>query len=111
MTLIEEIKNAAAFEADAYLKQNYDGVDDGPCGFAWVNIVPKHKGNTKDGKAERVAIRAMGFELDYTGKRFMMWNPSGNGCQNMDAKLAGARVAARMLREHGFDADAFCRYD
>ncbi len=89
----------------------YGGQDVGMCGFAWVNVRPKHKGNTKLGKAERVILREMGFELDWTGKEFQWWNPSGLGVQNVDCKAKGASVAARILKEHGFDAYAGSRLD
>jgi hypothetical protein len=89
----------------------YGGQDVGMCGFAWVNVKPKHKGNTKEGKAERKVLREMGFELDWTGKEFQYWNPSKLGVQNVDVKAHGAGVAARILREHGFDAYAGSRLD
>jgi hypothetical protein len=89
----------------------YDGEDRGCCGFAWVNIKPKHKGNTKEGKAERVILREMGFSLDWTGKEFTYWNPSELPVQNVDCKRIGAVAAAHVLREHGFDAYAGSRLD
>ena len=89
----------------------YGGQDVGMCGFAWVNVKPKHKGNTKEGKAERKVLRDMGFELDWTGKEFQYWNPSKLGVQNVDCKAKGASVAARILKEHGFDAYAQSRLD
>lgn len=103
--------DAAKKEATARLYEWYDGEDRGCCGFAWVNVRPKHKGNTKLGKAERVILREMGFELDWTGKEFQYWNPSGLGVQNVDVKWHGSKVATLILRDHGFDAYAGYRLD
>jgi hypothetical protein len=111
MNVIDQAKTAAAIAAELYLHVNYGGADDGPCGFAWVDIIPVHKGNTKAGRAERAVLREMGFELDWTEKKFSMWNPSRNPCQCMDAKFAGAKAAALILVQHGFNAVPACRYD
>jgi hypothetical protein len=102
---------AAKTEAVGILNRWWDGKDAGACGFAWVNIKPKHKGNTKEGKAERVILREMGFSPDWTGKEFTYWNPSELGVQNVDSKYAGAMAAAQVLRDHGFDAYANSRLD
>lgn len=82
-----------------------------PCGFAWVTIEPKFKGNTKDGKAERKILADLGFTLDYTGKKFQFWNPSKHMAQNVDVKMTGARVAADYLVANGFKAYAESRLD
>lgn len=87
------------------------GGDRYACGFAWTTIYPKHKGNTKDGRAERKTLEEMGFRKDWTGKAYEYWNPSGHGCQNVDTKEAGARAAADVLRKYGFDAYAGSRLD
>jgi hypothetical protein len=104
---LEDARNSAK----EMLLSLYGGQDVGCCGFAWVNVKPKHKGNTKEGKAERKVLRDMGFELDWTGKEFQYWNPSELGVQNVDVKWHGSSVAARILREHGFDAYAGYRLD
>ena len=109
--LVEQIAAQAKTAGKAYLDKHFGGADWGMCGFAWVNIKPKHKGNTKLGKEERKVLREMGFELDWTGKEFQWWNPSGLSCQNIDAKYEGAVVAARILREHRFNAYAGSRLD
>ena len=111
IAIITEAK-AAAYEAGkAYLDKHWGGRDAGACGFAWVNIYPQHKGNTKQGREERRILREMGFELDWTGKRFELWNPSGMHCQNVDAKYMGASIAAYHLRAYGFKACAGSRLD
>ena len=108
---VYEAKFDAKRAAIDYLDAHFNGQDSGACGFAWVNIRPKHKGNTKLGKEERKVLREMGFELDWTGKEFQWWNPSGLGAQNVDCKYVGARAAAKVLCEAGFDAYASSRLD
>ena len=50
-------------------------------------------------------------DRDYTGKRFSLWNPSKSHFQNIDCKEAGARAAAKVLEDVGFDAYANSRLD
>lgn len=110
-SIIAEAKAQARQAGQEYLDKYWGGQDAGMCGFAWVNIYPQHKGNTKEGKEERRILRAMGFELDWTGKRFELWNPSGLHCQNVDAKHVGAQACADILKAHGFKAFAGSRLD
>ena len=107
------VKNEMTLAARAAADQMFAhvGGDLGACGFAWVTVYPKHKGNTKLGRAERVVLRDLGFELDWTGKSFQVWNPSQHSCQNIDTKEAGARAAAAVLKQHGFAASADSRLD
>ena len=81
------------------------------CGFAWVTVYPKHKGNTRDGKLERRLLEEMGFRKDWTGRAYQLWNPSGWAGQSMDAKEAGARAAAQVLQKYGYTAYAGSRAD
>ena len=111
MQIKTEMLAQAKAAADKFYADSMGGKDWGGCGFAWVTVYPKHKGNTKLGKAERVVLRDMGFELDWTGKSFQYWNPSKHMAQNIDTKEAGARAAANVLRAHGFDAYAGSRLD
>ena len=83
----------------------------GACGFAWVTIRPKHKGNTKLGKDERKVLSELGFEKDWTGKTYQLWDPAHYSGQNVDIKEAGARAAAVILRNYGFDAYSGSRLD
>jgi hypothetical protein len=111
-TLVKnEMLAQAKAAADKFYADSMGGKDWGGCGFAWVTVYPKHKGNTRAGRAERVVLRDMGFELDWTGKSFQYWNPSKHMAQNIDTKEAGARAAAEVLRKHGFDAYAGSRLD
>lgn len=112
-----EMLAAANVAAMDHLTKHYGGQDAGACGFAWVTIYPgfSHKGNTRLGKAERLefgaVMRELGFELDWTGKSFQLWNPSKWGGQNIDTKEAGARAAAAVLRKYAFKASAGSRLD
>lgn len=107
----QEAQARAKAVGQRFLDDYYHGQDAGMCGFAWVNIRPANKGSTKAGKEERKVLRAMGFELDWTGKEFQWWNPSGLHVQNVDALHQGASAAAKYLREQGFSAYAGMRLD
>ena len=106
-----EMLEQAATAASNLLNTRYGGKDSYACGFAWVTIYPEHKGNTKDGRAERKTLEEMGFRKDWTGKAYEYWNPSKWPGQNVDVKEAGARAAAAVLRKYGFTAYAGSRLD
>jgi len=100
----QEAWAAAVVATTKYIDTYLDGEDKYACGFAWVTVYPKHKGNTKLGKEERNVLTALGLKKDWTGKAYMWWNPSQSHFQNIDCKEAGARAAATVLKAHGFDA-------
>lgn len=104
-----EMLEQAAEVAEAKLREI--GGDRFACGFAWVTIHPKHKGNTRAGRAEIKILKELGFRRDWTGKAYEFWNPSQWGGQNVDVKEAGARAAADVLRKYGFTAYAGSRLD
>jgi hypothetical protein len=108
--VIYEAKAAARVAAEAYLNDNFNGRDQGACGFAWVNLYEfggvKIKGNTKAGKL----LKAAGVEQDYT-RAFSIWNPSSVGVQSIDVLTAGARAAANVFCRYGFKAYAGSRLD
>ena len=106
-----EMLAEAKAAADKFFQEKLGGQDAYACGFAWVTVYPKFKGNTKDGKAERKVLAEMGFEKDWTGKAYQVWNPSGHHCQNVDTKEAGAVAAANVLKKYGFKAYAGSRLD
>lgn len=81
------------------------------CGFAWVTVYPEHKGNTRQGKAERKILEAMGFRKDWTGKAYELWNPGNYAGQSMDVKEVGAQAYAEVLRTAGFRAYMGSRAD
>lgn len=104
-----EMQAAAKSAADEALRQCKG--DHGACGFAWTLLRPRHKGNTKAGKAERQVFAALGFQKDWTGKAYDLWNPSGYGGQSVYIKEVAAAAAARVLQSHGFDAAFNSRLD
>ena len=110
-TVRSEAFAAAVVATDKYITQYLAGHDQFDCGFAWVTVQPKHKGNTKLGRQEREILRNMGLEKDWTGKRYMWWNPSSSYFQNVSCKLHGAEAAARVLKSYGLDAWADSRLD
>ena len=57
------------------------------------------------------AFSAAVVEKDWTGKRYMWWNPSSSYFQNVSCKLHGAEAAARVLKSYGLDAWADSRLD
>jgi hypothetical protein len=107
----EEALVAAVSATEKYIQNVLKGEDAFACGFAWVTVQPKHKGNTKLGREERKVLRALGLELDWTHKRFWWSNPSDSYFQNIDCKEQGARAAAKVLQSYGLDAWAGSRLD
>ena len=111
-TLTQELITATAFDAaDKFEQKHFPNGGWGMCGFAWVTVYPEHKGNTRLGKAERVELKRLGFEKDWTGKAYQMWNPSKYATQNVDTLEAGAQAAAQLLQAAGYKAYAGSRLD
>ncbi len=101
--LILEAQTQATNAANAYLDKL--GQDQFPCGFAWVNIKPARGPVVK-------ALKEMGIgRTDSYCGGYTVWNPSGNFCQNVDAKLAGARAFAKVLNDAGVKCIAESRWD
>ena len=109
--IVTEMKTEAAAASRTLADKYYEGRDGGACGFAWVEVYPKNKGNTKLGKQERTVLKEMGFRLDWTGKAFQLWDPAGWPGQSIDIKEAGATAAANVLRKYGFRAYSAGRLD
>lgn len=105
-----EMLEAAKTESEKYFRETLGGKDAYACGFAWVEVYPKYKGNTRQGKAEIVALKALGLEKSWN-KSYQIWNPGGLNCQNVYAKEAGARAAAAVLKKYGFSAYPASRLD
>ena len=75
-----------------------------PCGFAWVKIRPA-RGRWI------TALRELGIgDKAYDGG-YMVYNPSNNHTQWMDAKEVGARAFADALKAHGVSASVGTRID
>lgn len=111
-TLTADLIRATAFRAaDQFFQTRLGGQDQYACGFAWVTVYPKNKGNTRAGKAERKELEALGFRKDWTGKAYQLWNPSGMGVQNIDTLEAGAEAAAKLMQSYGYTAYSGSRLD
>lgn len=76
-----------------------------PCGFSWVRIRPA-RGKFVDFLKKIEAGKTDSYEGGY-----VIYNPSGNHTQWMDAKYAGSQAFATVLREHGIKATAEQRID
>jgi hypothetical protein len=110
-TIVTEMTAAAQAAAQDHADKYYQGQDGGACGFAWVEVYPEHKGNTKLGKAERAQLKAMGFRVDWTGRAFQKWDPANWPGQSVDIKETGAVAAANVLKKYGFRAYSGSRLD
>lgn len=92
LDIYTEAQEAAAFATDAYLRANPDHWY--PCGFAWVKIRPA--------RGRFVAMckdRDIGHTDNYAGG-FMIYNPSDNATQCMEAKEAGAAAFVAVPKRH-----------
>ena len=102
------IDSIGTHAAEEFLQNVYGGEDRGCCGFAWVTIVPKHKGNTRDGKTERQILTAFGFDQSYdkTFKRYSRYP-----VQSLNVLEAESRAIAEFLRRRGYNAFTQSRMD
>ena len=91
-----------------YSKPTYF-VEDGVCGFAWVNVYPANKGNTKLGKEERKLLETAGFSKNEYERCHQLWISDYN--QSMQKKEAYAGAYAKVLRDYGFRAYSGSRLD
>jgi hypothetical protein len=84
-------------------------VADGVCGFAWVDVYPANKGNTRAGKEERKLLESFGFRKNDYAKTYQLWVSAYN--QSMQKKEAYARAYADVLRANGLKAYSGSRLD
>jgi hypothetical protein len=84
-------------------------VEDGACGFAWVDVFPEYKGNTRLGKVERQVLKSAGFKEKYGSKAYSLWISDFN--QSMQKKEAYARAFANVLYDAGIKCYAGSRLD
>lgn len=108
--IVTEMQLEARAAARALADKYFDGQDGGACGFAWVSIYPKNRGNTKLGKAERAVLKELGFKPGHD-RGFQLWDPADWPGQSVDIKEAGAVAAANVLKKYGFSAYAASRLD
>ena len=78
-----------------------------PCGFAWVKIRPARGRFVDMCKDQGVG------STDEFGGGFVIYNPSGNPTQWMDAKAEGAKAFVEVLKKHypAMDARVETRID
>lgn len=107
----------ATERCNKYIDEHLGGKDMLACGFGWVTVYPKHKGNTKEGRHERKVLRQLGFEVSYD-KTFTLHSPykecfqaRGQYFQNVDCQLEAAKGMADILSSVGFDAYGSSRLD
>ena len=93
LKVIQEAQEAAAQATHDYLAKI--GGDNYPCGFAWVRIKP-----ARGPWVTLLKELKIGKTDDFMGG-YMIWNPSGNHCQNVDAKEAGARAFQLVMEKYG----------
>ena len=104
--LVSVLKKASKAAVDAAAKTISDNPNQWyPCGFAWVRIKPARGQFVNFLKKMEV-----GRTDEYEGG-YVIYNPSQNNTQWMDAKYDGAKAFAAVLQEHGIKARAECRMD
>lgn len=91
-----------------YSKPTYF-VEDGVCGFAWIQVYPSFKGNTVLGKQERKVLEALGFRKNDYEKCYQKSVSDYN--QSMQKKEAYATAFAKVLRDAGLKAYSSSRLD
>lgn len=86
----------------------YEVVEDGVCGFAWVNVYVD--GRSKVAKV----LKEFGARKDYYGG-YQFWSsdvaPSARSSQSMQRKEAACAAFAKVLRDYGFSAYMGSRMD
>jgi hypothetical protein len=106
--IVGQAKSLFSNEIDYSKPTEY--VADGVCGFAWINVYPEFKGNTKLGKEERKVLEAAGFSKDWeNNKRFYLWVRDFN--QSLQKKETYARAFAKVVSENGVTASSMSRID
>lgn len=100
--IITDAFNAAKAATDEYIRANPDQWY--PCGFAWVNIRPARGPLVTMLKKMKIGHNG------YSGG-WEIWNPSGHNTQCMDAKFAGAKAFADVLKSRGYQCTAQSRMD
>lgn len=99
-----EMKTAAPKASFFYFSNKLRSKDSYPHGDAWVEIVPKHAVETLLGKNERSELSRLGFKPSKNGRKFLLDNPGGIDCNNVNVKIAGASAVSAILSYHGFRA-------
>ena len=92
LEIYQEAQQAAAAATSLFLAANPGQWY--PCGFAWVKIRP-----ARGRFVEMCKDQNFGRTDDFEGG-FVIYNPSQNSTQWMDAKEVGARAFVEVLKRH-----------
>lgn len=74
-----------------------------PCGFSWVRIKP-----SRGQMVKALKELDLGHKDEFNGG-YVVYNPSGNYTQWMDAKMAGSRAYAEVLNKYFIETGSNCR--
>lgn len=108
--IVAEANSAANRACLAFLSKYYGGVDDGPCGFAWVFIYDDE--NKKIRKNSKLGKALANLGITQSQRVHVVINPGPRHLvQNVDARLAGAKAYAEVFNRHGFKAHTQSRLD
>jgi len=99
--IYEEAQKAAADATQKHIEKNSGTWY--PCGFAWVKIKP-----SRGRFVQMCKDKKLGNTDDYQGG-FLIYNPSGNSTQWMDAKEIGAYAFCEVLKKYYPDANIYVR--
>ena len=89
--IIDTAFDNASEATDTYLRSSNGWY---PCGFSGVRIKPARGKLISYLKDNRI-----GHRDEYEGG-WLIWNPSMNGTQSMDAKIAGSEAFVKTIRKH-----------
>ena len=101
--MLAEAFTSAARATNAYLQDHPN--DWYPCGFAWVKIKPARGPLVTYLKKQKIG------RTDDFGGGYVIYNPSQNPTQSMEAKLAGARAFAKVFNDSGIPIKVESRID
>lgn len=104
--ILDEARAAARAATEQYYRQVLNGQDAFPCGFSWISIFGIRANSALGKSLKNCSVTKSNYE-----KSHVIWNPSGTGLQNVEAKEVGARAARDVLRRYGFDAHVGSRLD
>ena len=109
--IVAEANSAANRACLAFLGKYYEGVDRGPCGFAWVFIYDDENKKIRKNSRLGKALASLGITQGGEGVHNVINPGPSHLVQNVDALLAGAKAYAEVFSRHGFNAFARSRLD
>ena len=104
---VTKIAREAKLAADSAQSEALDkGLEDGYCGFGWVEVMVSRT-NSREAKA----LEKMGFKKSWQRRRMDMWKPGAYNGQSMTIHELGATAYAEVLTRYGFKAYSNSRAD